>query len=399
MTRRDIVVLLFKWKYSLIGYFLIVVAAVTALVYVLPQQYAATATLLIESNRAPVMRSDVAFGAEELLVLYTEVAIIRSRTVMIDAIERVQSERAEAGNGSEDTAAEPPGPVAQAFTNFDNWLVEIGLREKMPPSERMISGLQDGLKVQPLPNSNVIQIMLRGTNPQWIASMVNAITNSYIAHHLKIFSSPGTSEVYRLQMERVGRELDRLRQELADYKGESAVSALDETMRALVKRQSELTSGLSDGRQTLAELRTRYGPGHTKLILAEQRAEDARIALAETQAALQKLEMQEAEIREMELRIMATEKSYLEYETRHEEQRLHNLANPEVVNVRIIEYASAPAKPNHSRLYYIALGALGGLFISIAIAFIKEYFDHRVTDPELVSRLLGVPTLGSVERA
>ena len=36
--------------------------------------------------------------------------------------------------------------------------------------------------------------------------------------------------------------------------------------------------------------------------------------------------------------------------------------------------------------------------LSVAIAVIREYFDHRVTDPDMVAQLLGVPTLGSVER-
>jgi hypothetical protein len=36
--------------------FCLVVASVTALVYLLPQKYDAMSSLLVESNRAPVMR-------------------------------------------------------------------------------------------------------------------------------------------------------------------------------------------------------------------------------------------------------------------------------------------------------------------------------------------------------
>ena len=75
-----------------------------------------------------------------------------------------------------------------------------------------------------------------------------------------------------------------------------------------------------------------------------------------------------------------------------------NLANPEVINVLIIEKAVAPSRPGRSRLSYIILATLGGLLLSFAIAFIKEYFDHRVTDPKVASQLLGVPTLGSIEK-
>ena len=65
----------------------------------------------------------------------------------------------------------------------------------------------------------------------------------------------------------------------------------------------------------------------------------------------------------------------------------------------IIEDAVAPARPVHSRLYYIVLAIIGGFLVSLAIAIIREYFDHRVTDPRIAAQLLGVPTLGSIEKA
>lgn len=89
MSKRDVIFFLFKWKYSLIGYFLFVVAAVTALVYLLPHKYAATSLVLVESNLAPVMRSDPTFGVEESLVLNSEIAIIRSQTVLFSTVDKI----------------------------------------------------------------------------------------------------------------------------------------------------------------------------------------------------------------------------------------------------------------------------------------------------------------------
>ncbi len=94
----------------------------------------------------------------------------------------------------------------------------------------------------------------------------------------------------------------------------------------------------------------------------------------------------------------AIEKSYLDYQKRYEEEKLNDLANTDVVNVRIINYAEAPLRPNHSRIFYIILSIAGGLLFSVAIALIKEYFDHRVYDPETVTRIMGVPCLGSIEK-
>lgn len=389
MSKRDVILFLFKWKYSLIGYFVFIVAVVTALVYLLPQKYEVMSSVLVESNRAPVMRSDTAFGTDELFVLNSAIAIIQSRTVLSSAVDAV-------GLGKDD---EPPTTFEVVIDSIRAWLQEVGLSERMTPRDAMVEGLQDDLNVEPLASSNVITISLKGKNPKWTTDIVNAITDSYIGHHLKVFSSKGTSEVYRLQVERLKKELDERRRKLADYKRRSAVSAISETRHALVQLQSELMTELTRAREELAELKTQFSPGHTKITLAEAKVATTQSSLNETRAKLQNLEVQEGTIDEMELGIGAIEKSYQEYQKRYEEERLNDLANPDVVNVRVIEYASVPSRPAHSRLFYVLLGAIGAFFLTFVIALIQEYFDHRVSDPDTVADLLGIPTLGSVERA
>lgn len=389
MTKRDIVIFLFKWKYSLIGYFVFVVAAVTVFTYVSPKQYEAKAAVLVESNRAPAMRSDIAYGVEQLSVLNSETAIIRSQTVLSDTVDKI---------GSVPPANAPASGLARWVRDLVKWTEEVGLKEPMTPRQSFIRTLEKDLAVAPRPNSNVITITFRGKDPERAARIVNTVTDSYIDHHLKIYSSAGTSEVYRLQLGRIQKELDSERRELTDFKRRTEVSAIDDTMHALVRRESELTSELAAIRSKLSELRTRFGPGHTTLSLAEEEEQNIKKALAETRRQLQRLEKYEEKIHDMEVRIASTERSYQEYQKRYEEERLTDLANPDVVNVRVIEYATVPTRPDHSRIYYIALSVVGGLLLSCAIAFIKEYFDHGVADEDVVAELMGVPTLGSVER-
>ena len=76
MTKRDIVIFLFKWWRSLLGYWAFVIMLSVLLVYSLPQKYDAMAKVLVESNRAPLMRSDTAFGVENLSALNSNAAII-----------------------------------------------------------------------------------------------------------------------------------------------------------------------------------------------------------------------------------------------------------------------------------------------------------------------------------
>lgn len=391
MSKRDIIIFLFKWKKSLIGYFLLVIALSVFLVYVLPQKYEAAAIILVESNRAPVMRSDVAYGVEQLSVLNSEVAIIRSNTVLTAAADKIGI--------VETVEQEPAGAITELISRIGQWMIDIGLRESTTPRDSLISSLKDGIKVAPQPSSNVITISYKSNNPEKAAEIVNTVTDIYIQQHLDIFSSRGTSEVYRLQIERLENDLAKRRKELADYKRAKAVSALNETMRAMVQQQTQLSSELSDIQRNLAELYTRFGKGHTKVVLAEERLSATQKSLADTTEILQKLEREETFIKDMEIEINSIERSIQNYTNKYQDEQLANLANPDVDNVLIIEKASIPTRPNHSRLFYIILATAGGMLLSFAIAFIKEYFDHRVTDPEIASCLLGVPTLGSIEKA
>ena len=397
MTKRDIIIFIFKWEKSLFGYWFFIIALSVFLVYALPQKYEAVAKILIEGNRAPVMRADVAFGAEQMNVLNSEVAIIRSKPVFAATAAKVAAiKKALKGNTENEVTS---SPVREVFGRLGQWTLDIGLREASTPREQLISDLENGLKVAPQPNSNVIAMSYKSADPEMAAIIVNTITESYINQHLKIFSSIGTSEVYRLQIERLEKDLSRRRKELVDYKRDKSVSALNETMRAQVQQQTNLTSELSVIERELAELRTRFVKGHTKVVLAEERLRSTRQLLDEISKKLQSLEVEEATIRDMEIEINSIELTIQNYKKLFQDEQMVNLANPEVINVLIIEKAVAPSRPGRSRLFYIILATLGGLLLSFAIAFIKEYFDHRVTDPKVASQLLGVPTLGSIEKA
>lgn len=403
MTKRDLVIFLFKWGKSLLGYWFLVIGLSVMVVYAVPQRYEATAKVLIEGNRTPVMRSDIAFGVEQLSVLNSEVAIIRSEPVLsatADQIEAIRErERTRAEQQEQDSEAVATGPVRKIIDRIGHWMIEVGLRETATPREQLMRSLQGGLRVEPQANSNVIAISYTASDPQMAATIVNTITRNFINHHLKIFSSLGISEVYRLQIARLEDDLKSRRDELANYKRDRSVSALDETKRALVQRQTQLIEERSDIERELAELQTRFGKGHNRVVLAEERIRAVRQSLAAIDDRLQSLEVEEAAIRNMEVEINSVELTLQNYMNLFRDEQMMSLANPEVVNVLIIENAVPPSRPVNSRLYYIVIATFGGLLLTFAIAIIKEYFDNRITDPRLAAQLLGVPTLGSIEKA
>ncbi len=364
------------------------------------------------------MRADVAFGVEQLSVLNSEVAIIRSNPVFEATADRIESinKRKQAKLAKQLKKAEkakkanPENPadvkiwnqlavLLELFGKFKQWMIDVGLREENSARELLIQGLESRLKIAPQANSNVIVISYTSDDPEMAATIVNTVTEKYIDHHLEIYSSLGISEVYRLQIDRMEDDLKSSRDERAEYKRDKSVTALNETMRSQVQRQTQLTVEQSAIEREIAELLTRFGQGHTKVQLAEERLLTTRQSLNEVAEKLQNLEVIETVIRNMDIEINSMELTIQSYKKLFQDEQLINLTNPEVANVLIIEEAVAPGRPTHSRLYYILLATIGGFLVSLAIAIIREYFDHRVTDPRVAAQLLGVPTLGSIEKA
>lgn len=69
-------------------------------------------------------------------------------------------------------------------------------------------------------------------------------------------------------------------------------------------------------------------------------------------------------------------------------------------NITIIDEAILPYgqfKPNVK--LNLALGAVGGLFIGMVIAFMLEFFDDRIKAKETLEKLLGMPVLGMIPKA
>ena len=264
--------------------------------------------------------------------------------------------------------------------------------------EALIKRLEEKLNIEPVPGSNVITISLNDKNPEWLARILNAVTDSYIDHHLSVFSSPGPTDVFRRHFERLEKELQPRRQKLEDYKRNKNLSAVDDSIHSLVQTRSELILKLSGLNREKAELETRFTDGHRKIQLLLDQIRDDEVFLRATKKELQELEQHKAKIKDMEMEISSLERTYLEYQKRFEDARINELANTENVNIRVIEYASAPKRPSHSRIFYIALAMVGGMILSIAISLIKEYFDHRVSDADIIESLTGIAVLGIIEK-
>jgi len=388
MTRRDILVFLFKWQATILLVFGIAVASVALLVYVLPPSYSARSSVLVERNRSPVARSTFVPVTDLVEVMTSEAEIIVSRTVMANVVDRLKPHE------------RPIRPSALRRIRDDvlDWFTEVGLIDALSPREKWIAGLQKQVVAKAVSASDVISIRYDDEDPVWAARIANAVTDAYIEHHLQIFSKSRGSDLFRRQMEASDETLKRLRQKLSDLKSRASVSAIDDSRKGLVQTVSSLRDQRVKAQSDLSDLLTRFQPEHEKVKAAAATVARLDTLLGSTARRLQELEQIDGSLKELELAIQAEEVSFKDYKQRYDEARLGEATDTTMVNVRVVDYAAQPERRAYSRLVLIAIAIVGGLVLAIFIAVVREYFDRRVFKPELAERILGIPSLGSVPR-
>jgi uncharacterized protein involved in exopolysaccharide biosynthesis len=388
ISKRDILTFFFKWKWTLVATFLVVVAVTTILVYLFPQTYIATTTVLVERNKAPSMRTEPYFGLEMTEVMNTEMAIVHSRTVMEAVVDRLHL----------DTPSLHRSALSQAIHRLKARLAGLGLINQGSEREGWIHGLVRRVRTKAKVNANIFTIRYGSDNPELAAKIVNAVTDAYLAHHLRIYSVGSTIEFYRKQVERAQAGLDRGRSALEAFKEQHALSATTARKNGLVEEMGQLREEEAGVEAKLAEVLSHYAPSHPKARLQQERLVSIYARLNELRNKLEDLERNQVRAEEMAMVVRSQEETYLSYLKKLEEAKSGNAENVSMANIRVIDYAVSPEKPRFPRILFILASVVAGTLRAVLIARGRESFDHRVLTPEAAEAALGVSVVGSIRR-
>jgi uncharacterized protein involved in exopolysaccharide biosynthesis len=392
MTRRDLLAFLFRYKGSILGWWLFVVALVTWLVYALPQGFEAESRILVERTRAPVVTARE-FNAPEMdEAMNTEVEILGSRPVIEAAVSNLGLDKP-----SDDEAAADQGPSLSH--RLGDFLLEIGLRDRVSQREAWIELLSRQLKAAPVVDSNVLSVTYGSSDPLLAMKVVNAVTDAYIAHRRGIYAPRGASDYFKTRMEEAGQQLAELREQLAAYRADVSGSAMVDSQAELVRQVGTLRERIVALRAERADLLSRFAAEHPRVVVATQNLAAAERELAARDREITELDALQTRIGELNGLIENQESVFLDYKSQYEQELARESAPEDLVNARVIAYAALPAKPKHSRLFYIQLAIAGGLVVGFLVAAVRVYFDNRALDPDQVEEALGVPVLASIPRS
>jgi len=391
MTKRDLLAFVFRYKNTVLGWWLFIAALVTVMSYLLPQSYRAEGSVLVERTNPPVAADSNFRAPERAEAMNTEIQILRSRPVIETVIDQLRLDQPK----DQDAPATAPSLGAR----LSGLLVALGLKTEKSARESWVETLTRFVDAKAVVDSSVLTISFSSSSPTLAMNVVNSVTDAYIAHRRQVYSSRGLSAYFKTNMDQALGQLEELRAEVAAFKQDHAMSAISDSRGELVKEVGRMRDRMTLLRAERAELRTRFAASHPRVTVADQNIAAVQRQLDQRSQELHALEQGEAAVRELETLIQSQERLFLDYKQQYEQEKAREAAPENFVNSRVISYATLPGEPRFSRLFMIKLGILGGFLFALLIAFLREYFNNRVSTPEQAERALGVPVLASVPKS
>ena len=317
-----------------------------------------------------------------------------------------------------------------------------------------------GLRVQQVRNTDLVRVSVRHRNPEVAAEVANAVTQGLIDNDLNARRRLATKarEFIGEQLEQSSGRLRARENDMTAFKDRNhdvslseetqlnlrKLTALEEQLTDLRMEQQAASTGVaSPGRGTgsvgsqggpdplisslqsqlaaleveLSGLRQQFTPVHPQVISTKAKIEETQRrlgdAIARRQNALAARERElSADIGQVQQTLLGVpsreavlarltrdaqeaERNYLLLSGKFQEARIAegSIGSP----IRVVDVASAPATPvGPQRHKTMALGALIGLMLGLAGAYVVEQFDETVRSPSDIEAVLGAPVLGVI---
>lgn len=386
MSKREILIFLFQRKWSLLSVMLATVTLVTLFVYVLPTSYTALSKVLLEPTKLPTLGTESRYGSDAGEVLYTEIEIVLSRTVMEAVVDKL-------------LLHERGGPlvgVALFIAKVKAGLVSVGLLNAPEPRESWIRDLLKDVKVKPVLDTHVFTISYSDQNPAQAAEITNAITDEYLRIHTRIYSYANAAAFYLDNAEQALQQINRLRLAQNKGTGNAGVATLPGRRDAAVLEATRLEERVSQLHLDLQDVQLRYAPDHPKVALAQDKIRLLSGQLATARQQVKAMELDKNRSDAQQPQIDSQLDAYRSYKRLYDQALLTSAADRRLINAHVLDRAAVPTQPRFPRLVYVLAAVVGGGLLGFAVALIRRYFDHRVDTPDAAERILGAPVIGSV---
>ena len=439
--KQFLIVLRARWRLVLSVLFS-VVALAGAYSALLPKQYAATASVVVDLRTPDPIAGTVMQGMMIQSYLATQADVIQSERVAVRALRSLGLQ-----NSTEYHALWLQGTGGAG--EFEPWLAETLLKK---------------LETKPSRESNVLNIAYTAGDPKMAADMANAFVQAYIDTTLDLRVEPAKryNSFFDERAKELRAGLEAAQARLSAFQQSKGMIATDERLDVENSRLAELSSqyvalqaiaaesrsiksqpasdtdklqavisnpvvsglqaDIARGEAKLNELRSRLGEDHPQMVelraniaqlrtrlasetqrvsgsltvsdtVNQSRLGSVRASLDDQRSRVLKLKGQRDEAAVLLRDVESAQRAYDAVLTRASQTSLES--ENRQTNVAVLKRASPPPKPSSPKLgLNLSIALVLGTLLAVAIALVREFSDRRLRGNDDVFEVLHQPLLG-----
>src|ERR1019366_5193681 len=355
-----------KWLVLLL--FVLVSAAGIGITFILPRQYTAETSLIVEMRIDPVLGA-LAPALAAPSYMATQIGILKSDRVAARAVKLLGVERS---------------PEAGA-----QWREET--KAKIPLDRYFADLLEKRLSVEPTRGSNVLNLSFSAQDPIFAQAAANAFAQAYMDVSVELRVAPARQSASFL-----------------DEKTKTLRSNLEQAQSKLSKYQQ--TKGIVVSDELLDQENARYNALITQLALAAETRRVAGSASVSNRGSSEKVAALQAMVDAQKKQLLALRSDHDQISVYQRDidtaQRAYDAVTQRLsmlnlegqnnqANTRLLSPAVEPIEPSRPKILLGIIGSLvGGLAAGFLAALALGMRARRVGLPEALLFMAGVPVIG-----
>jgi len=288
--------------------------------------------------------------------------------------------------------------LLQSSTLMRNVADAIGLNKDVPRKDKQedpVKKLLKVIRIIPIKNSQLVEIIAESTDPKMSANIANAVAEEYIKYNLKrnISTAGAAAEWLTKEIEEQRQKLTSAELALQKYREANNINVLPQVRMGGEQAAEQVKAEYAKSQALLDSYAERYTEEHPKMV-------ELRSQINSLRNKIQGMEDVDAGSKTMEYRTLEreTDNNRRIYETllsRLKEVDVTSTIN--INNISIVDRAEVPEKPAKPNLILnMVLAVMVGLVMGIALGFFIDYLDMTIKTPKDVREILETRFLGSI---
>ncbi|HUK56994.1 MAG TPA: polysaccharide biosynthesis tyrosine autokinase [Nitrospiria bacterium] len=398
---RDYLRVLYKRRWTVIAFFVILVSVVAVGTFTARPVYRSTVQILIERENPNVVSIQEVLAIDATATDYyqTQYEILKSETLARRVIGRLHLD----GNPEFRSAAGASGDPADA---------EIG-------SRRLLNAFLARLTVSPIRNSRLVKVEYDAKDPRLAALVANTLADEYINYNmeLKLKAAQQASDWLRKRVDEMQTKVQESEEAFEKFKESipnqitaqvESKAGSSEAMKEMESRPEVVNNKFIQELRTeeiqltakQSELSKKYGPKHPQMIQIQSQLATLQDKLErEIKRLVGAVKIEESPQYLLLKREMDANRQLFEVLLKRlkETDLTENLPRS---NIQVVDPAQATQIPIRPRKgMNLLLAVIVGLAMGAGLAFFFEYLDNTIKGPEDIERVIAAPLLGIVPSA